>query len=326
MEIGIGRFPYLGTYLLTGVFSSLAFGFIYPFNQGPLVGASGAIAGLMGAYLLIYSRKRSRVFCSLGFCSQHSAVFGWFLFPFWLSKEAYLFVHNTEPKATYVAHIGGLLAGIIIGFIFLEKRENKTTTVIEDEPESMASKASCSPLPTQGFDDPSSLSNTAALSIRKKIIQALEVEPNDPSSLIQLFHIDKRKPKSDRFHRTAGKLLQHLANLEHSPDIQVYFEEYKRLSGKPRLQPPVMLALATAYIRIRKTTPAARLLLLLLEKRPEYPGLPSCLFKLGCTFREQDKEGRAEKCFQLICKKYPQTIISQKAEEQLTPPYSIAVR
>ncbi|MCW5209416.1 hypothetical protein VU10_04365 [Desulfobulbus sp. US1] len=63
-----------------------------------------------------------------------------------------------------------------------------------------------------------------------------------------------------------------------------------------------------------------------MKQRPQYPGLPSSLFKLGCVYREQGKEERAEKCFQLICKQYPRTIISQQAEEMLTPPYSIAVR
>ncbi|MCI5159518.1 MAG: rhomboid family intramembrane serine protease, partial [Candidatus Electrothrix sp. AUS1_2] len=93
MEIGIGRILYLGIYFMTAAFSALAFGFIEPFSQAPLLGATGAVAGLMGTYLVIYCAGKNSVLCSLGFCSRHSTVFGWFLFPFWISKEIDFFAY-----------------------------------------------------------------------------------------------------------------------------------------------------------------------------------------------------------------------------------------
>lgn len=154
----------------------------------------------------------------------------------------------------------------------------------------------------------------------------MKKDPHNLTDLARLFHLDKRNPKSDQFHRSAGRLLQQLAALKRYPDLYEYFEEYKKESPSPRLQPSVMLALAEIHIRSGRTSQAARFLLLLIKQRPQYPGLPSCLFQLGNAYREQGQEERAEKCFQLICKQYPQTIISQQAEEMLTPPYSIMVR
>jgi hypothetical protein len=168
--------------------------------------------------------------------------------------------------------------------------------------------------------DKSVLSDAEAEAARENIIEVLKEDSNDLTALAQLFHIDKRRPKSEQFHQTADKLLEHLADLDYSPDIQIYFEEYKRISDSPRLQLPVMLALAEANICSWETSRATRFLVLLLKKRPEYPGLPSCIFRLGCAYREQEKDVRAKKCFQFICTKYPQTIISQKAEEQLVTP------
>ncbi len=325
IEIGIGRILYLGIYFITGAFSGLAFGFIHPLSQGPLLGASGAIAGLMGTYLLVYCGKRSNALCSLGFCSRHTTIFGWFLFPFWVSKEVYLFANSSEPR-TVAALIGGLLAGIIIGLVF-RTNEGKQAggEEIPTKPQGTAIQSDIL-LPEQDIQISDNLSDKEAASLREKIMEALKEDPNNLTELARLFHFDKRSPKSDQFHKTAGRFLRQLAALENYQDLYAYFHEYKKVSGAPRLQSSVMLALAETHIRFGETAQAARFLLLLLKQRPQYPGLPSSLFKLGNAYREQGKEERAVKCFQLICKQYPLTIISQQAEEMLTPPYSIAVR
>ncbi|WP_446009782.1 rhomboid family intramembrane serine protease [Candidatus Electrothrix sp.] len=321
IEIGVGRILFLGIYLTTGVCAGLAFGFIHPLNQGPLLGASGAIAGLMGTYLLVYCSKRSTVLCSLGFCSRHTTVFGWFLFPFWISKEAYHFVNASEPQI-FSSHLGGLLAGMIIGLILRTHEQQQPTQGEQPEPvtDPFASD------PGQDLQPPAHLTKKEVALLRKEMHKAVEEDPADLTALARLFHIDKADPQSEQFHRTAGQLLQRLATLKRYQELLAYFQEYKQVSTAPRLHPSVMLALAEFHIRSGATTQAARFLLLLLKQRPQYPGLPSCLFTLGCVYCDQGREERGEKCFQLICKKYPQTIISQQAEEMLTTPYRIAIR
>ncbi|MCI5150004.1 MAG: rhomboid family intramembrane serine protease [Candidatus Electrothrix sp. MAN1_4] len=329
IEIGIGRILFLGIYLITGVCAGLAFGFIHPFSQGPLLGASGAIAGLMGTYMLAYCSKRTSVLCSLGFCRRHTIVFGWFLFPFWISKEIYFFVNASETQ-TFSSHIGGLLAGISIGLIFRTYEGKQAAKVAKEEkkrPEPQGTKQANPPfLSDQDLHAPDNLSQEEAALYRKEILKALKGNPENLTELARLFHLDKRSPKSDQFHKTASRLLRQLAAQGSSQELYTYFQEYKQASTAPRLHPSVMLALAERHVCSGETAQAARFLLLLLKQRPQYPGLPSCLFALGCAYREQDREERARKCFQLICKKFPQTIISQQAEEMLTPPYSIAVR
>ncbi|MCW5212387.1 rhomboid family intramembrane serine protease [Desulfobulbus sp. TB] len=326
IEIGIGRILFLGIYLVTGAFSGLSFGFMYPLSQGPLLGASGAIAGLMGAYLLIYCNKKINVLCSLGFCSRYTTVFGWFLFPFWLSKEIYLFVNTSTPQ-TFSSHIGGLLAGLVVGLIFqthegkqAAKKEKKEITDSEKGEQIRPSLLSDQDIQILG-----NLSPQEAALLRKEIQKALQDDPGNLFELARLFHLDKCNPTGDQFHRTAGKLLGQFAEQENFRDLYTYFYKYKKLSTAPRLQPSVMLALAEIHIRSDQTTQAAHFLLLLLKKRPQYPGVPSCLFALAMAYREQNNEKRATKCFQLICKKYPQTIICQQAEDMLTMPHNIAV-
>jgi membrane associated rhomboid family serine protease len=326
IEIGIGRILFLGIYLMTGVCSGLAFGFIHPLSQGPLLGASGSIAGLMGTYLLVYWGKRSHVLCSLGFCSRHTSVFGWFLFPFWISKEAYFFVHiNMSNIEIFSAILGGLLAGMFIGLIF-RTHEDKQPVQEEGKVYQEIIQRDTFFRGGEGLQDSANLSKQEIVRIRKKLQKRLQQDPSNLNALVQLFHIDKQAPHSKQFHNTAGLLLRQLASQKKFQELYNYFQEYKQTNSNPRIPPSVMLALAEFHLHSGTTTQAARFLLLLLKLRPQYPGLPSCLFALGCAYREEGKEERARKCFQLICKKYPQTIISQQAEEMLTPPYSIAVR
>ncbi|MGB5685363.1 MAG: rhomboid family intramembrane serine protease, partial [Candidatus Electrothrix sp.] len=272
LEIGIGRILFLGTYLMSGAFSGLSFGFIHPLSQGPLLGASGAIAGLMGTYLLLYCGKRSNVLCSLGFCSRQTTVFGWFLFPFWISKEVYLFANSPETQ-TVTVHVGGLLAGIMIGLVFrtnegkqTEKKEIPTNPQEATIPNNIL-------LAEQDVHIPDSLSDKEAVSLREQIIEALEDDSNNLTELARLFHCDKRSPEGDQFHRTAGKLLRQLVVLERPQDLSTYFEEYRQVSSTPRLHPSVMLALAEIHIGSGETAQAARFLLLLMRQRPQYPGL-----------------------------------------------------
>ncbi|MCI5191699.1 MAG: rhomboid family intramembrane serine protease [Candidatus Electrothrix sp. AU1_5] len=327
IEIDIGRILFLGIYLVTGAFAGLSFGFMYPLSQGPLLGASGAIAGLMGTYLLIYCNKKINVLCSLGFCSRYTMVFGWFLFPFWLSKEVYLFVNTSTPQ-TSSSHIGGLLAGLVVGLIFRThegKQAAKKAQKERDSETGVGVQIQPSLVSDQDIKMLGKLSPKEAEQLRTEIQKALQDDPDNLVELARLFHLDKCNPTGDQFHKTAGKLLGQLAEQENFQDLYTYFYKYKKISATPRLQPSVMLALAEIHIRSDQTTEAAHFLLLLLKKRPQYPGLPSCLFALAMAYREQNNEKRATQCFQLICKKYPQTIICQQAEDMLTMPHNIAV-
>lgn len=136
LEIGIRRwYYYLPGYLFAGVAGSLAFGAVYPISQGPLVGASGAIAGLMGAYGLLYARTKIKVFYSLGFYFDYANVPGWILFPFWLGNEFFQLATNSDSQVAYMAHIGGLLAGgaLTCCFMLAHKQEREAAEELLEE-------------------------------------------------------------------------------------------------------------------------------------------------------------------------------------------------
>ena len=115
-RLGHGRF--LAFYLLCGVVAAIAQVAIHPDSTVPMVGASGAIAGVMGAYFVLYPRSRVLTLVPLLFfyeLMEVPAVFFlgvWFLMQFISGVGAVAFTTADAPGVAFVAHIGGFAAGI----------------------------------------------------------------------------------------------------------------------------------------------------------------------------------------------------------------------
>jgi len=119
LENKIGHFRYLIFYLLTGIIASLAhvFATIY-FGGNPLVptlGASGAISGVLGGYILLFPRRRVSVimFYFLTDVPAIVAIGLWFLFQL-ISGIGMLGPGAQEGGVAYAAHIGGFIAGLLL--------------------------------------------------------------------------------------------------------------------------------------------------------------------------------------------------------------------
>ncbi|MCA9246384.1 MAG: rhomboid family intramembrane serine protease [Planctomycetales bacterium] len=113
IENDLGRPRYIAFYLLAGVVASLAHVFMNttgPAAEIPSLGASGAISGVMGAYLVMHPRRRVTVIL-LRLITQvpgFVAVGLWFLFQIFSSLQA---LGGGPSGVAYAAHIGGFIAG-----------------------------------------------------------------------------------------------------------------------------------------------------------------------------------------------------------------------
>ena len=86
LEMGCGRILNATSYLVTGLGAVALFWLIYSDSLTPLVGASGAIAGLMGALTVLYGRKKIKMFIYLGFYFHYMRVPAIWLLPPWMGK------------------------------------------------------------------------------------------------------------------------------------------------------------------------------------------------------------------------------------------------
>lgn len=125
VEDALGHFRYLLFYILCGLGAALTHVFLSPLADVPVVGASGAIAGVLGAYLLLYPRSRVLTLVPFFFfylVEIPALVFLglWFVIQF-LSG---LLTVGTEASAgvAWWAHVGGFLTGMVLLFPFRRGR------------------------------------------------------------------------------------------------------------------------------------------------------------------------------------------------------------
>ena len=122
IEDRLGRLPYLLFYLAGGIAAALAQVWIDPTSDIPLVGASGAIAATLGAYLVLYPRARILTLVFLVFFYQLIEVPAVIILAFWFVLQlidgvASLGVETAQGGVAFFAHIGGFIAGAVVGFL-----------------------------------------------------------------------------------------------------------------------------------------------------------------------------------------------------------------
>lgn len=113
--IGNGRFVLF--YLMGGVLASLAQIAVDPTSEVPIVGASGAIAAVMGAYIVMFPKSRIRMLFLIFFSSFY--VPAYLFLGFWLLQNIFSGMgFSGDASVAWWAHIGGFAFGVIAGFYF----------------------------------------------------------------------------------------------------------------------------------------------------------------------------------------------------------------
>jgi len=120
VEDVLGSGKYLLFYLLCGVVSALAQYAISPYSRVPMLGASGAIAGVMGAYLIKFPHSRILTLIPIFFfwtTVEIPAVIilaYWFLLQFFSGVGSIGYSQVSQGGVAFFAHIGGFIAGMIL--------------------------------------------------------------------------------------------------------------------------------------------------------------------------------------------------------------------
>ena len=123
MEDALGWKKFILFYLLCGAIAAIAQGLVDTSSAVPMIGASGAISGVMSGYLLIWPRANIRVFYWFVIFVGTINVPAFVIFGFWLFEQFWaLQSMTTEGGVAIVAHLAGFAAGIILTPL-LKKKE-----------------------------------------------------------------------------------------------------------------------------------------------------------------------------------------------------------
>ena len=122
IEDSMTRPRFLAFYLLTGLAAALAQVAADPSSAVPMVGASGAISGVMGAYLVLFPRVRVFTILPLGFFITTVALPAWGMLLYWAVLQfagglTSIFAEQTGGVAFW-AHLGGFIAGVVLIKVF----------------------------------------------------------------------------------------------------------------------------------------------------------------------------------------------------------------
>jgi membrane associated rhomboid family serine protease len=116
IEDAMGSFPYLGFYLAGGLVAMMAQVMGSPYSRIPSLGASGAIAAVMGAFIVTYPRDRIKTLLIIFIFIRITYIPAVFLIGFWFLMQVFSFGSVARVQTggvAYLAHIGGFLFGAI---------------------------------------------------------------------------------------------------------------------------------------------------------------------------------------------------------------------
>ena len=115
IEDTVGRLRFVIFYLVTGVAAAMTHVALDPASPIPMVGASGAISGVMGGYLLLFPRVRIQTLFVFFIFVRIIPVPAWLILLEWFGIQLVLaFTPETGAGVAFWAHIGGFVAGVLL--------------------------------------------------------------------------------------------------------------------------------------------------------------------------------------------------------------------
>ncbi len=128
IEDSLGRFRFVTFYFLCGLAAAIAQVMSAPLSTVPMVGASGAVAGVLGAYLLLFPRNRVLTLIPIFIFFTTVEVPAWLIIGYWALLQflnASLLEGGSMLRGggvAYFAHIGGFVAGMILIMLMMDTR------------------------------------------------------------------------------------------------------------------------------------------------------------------------------------------------------------
>ena len=201
VEAAIGSFNFLICYLLCGICAGLLYTLVNLSSPLPLVGASGAISGVLGMYAVLYGMRRIRFFYSVIFYFGYFTAPALVILPVWIAWEVINAIWGHMAEIAYWAHAGGLISGGLLMFAgrqYLMQVEETYLDTSPDEDEQYR----------KALDD--FLKQLAAFNFdaaRRKLTDLEASYGERPALLEHRYYLEKLRPTSEQYHHCALDLL-----------------------------------------------------------------------------------------------------------------------
>lgn len=119
VEDALGHFRFIVFYFACAIVGAAVHGIVGPDSQAPLIGASGAVAGIISAYLILHPKVKVWV---LAFGRIPLRIPAWIALVLWIAFQFVMFAVGGDDQISWACHIGGIVAGAILVLI-LKRRD-----------------------------------------------------------------------------------------------------------------------------------------------------------------------------------------------------------
>ncbi|HCZ11810.1 MAG TPA: rhomboid family intramembrane serine protease, partial [Nitrospiraceae bacterium] len=129
IEDSVGHFKFFIFYLFSGIIAAYSHALTDAHAVIPMIGASGAVSGILGAYILLFPHARVSTLLCLGFFWQIVKIPAVFVIGFWMVIQVINGLLSkgmlNQGGVAWFAHIGGFLAGLITIKLWLPRKRHK---------------------------------------------------------------------------------------------------------------------------------------------------------------------------------------------------------
>lgn len=314
VEAAIGHRLYLLSYLLSGLGSTALDIVLNHYSLTPSIGASGAISGIMGLYAILFGMRKVNFFYFIFVYFDYVKAPALLLFGFWLGNEIFQQLMWSEySNVNYLAHIGGLLTGAVLGFIY----KRQTNAVDEDYLDSKERELQRDTELDKAECFIKALEHDKAVPILQKL---LAETPQDHMLLAKLCHAAKFQGASEIYHETALKILG-LADKSAAADhlvINTFRDYVQKAKPKPRLNNHLISSLADRFLRSGELVEAERLIGIMAKNTTAFPAAPGYLLRLGQLLVKRQETTRGHQYLKLLAVNFPESneaLIARRAFE-----------
>jgi len=126
IEDRFGHIKFLFFYLLCGIAGALLQSIVAPNSTVPMIGASGAISGVLGAYVLLFPKARILALIPFGFFLRVSYLPSIIFLGIWFLYQFIFGIFSIGARGggvAYLAHIGGFITGLLIALLFKRRKD-----------------------------------------------------------------------------------------------------------------------------------------------------------------------------------------------------------
>jgi len=314
VEIAMGSLVFTGLYLLTGLGAVGLFMAVHPSSVEPLVGASGAVSGLMGLCAVIYGMRRIRFFYFIGVYFDYVRAPALVLLALWLGKELAQFVWFAEGSSVaYTAHIGGLVTGALAGTA-LRFGTRQVDEAALDEPRAQ-----------EEFDRRLAEANARLDAMEperaRPLFERLEREhPDNFHVLDGLFRATRFRPASEEYHRVVHRILRLDPEREEAGQLMLTaFRDYRsRARPKPRMDAATIERVIDLLLRHGAPDEAEPLVRAGLKNAERFGDIAQLAVRLAEALMRCGQRDKARALCQQLAQRFPDTEAARRADRVLT--------